>query len=109
MPSGLSIEMRAPQHDVFPIVTLVRRRVTRWPAAPSKPSVAFCPGTGPSVRLTGPPPIAIEPVRSAGTSWSVRVIEPRSVPCGSTRIVYVPLTGSSFASMKPPFRPTGVA
>ena len=68
VPSGFRIEILAPQHEVFPIVTLLRRRLTRCVAVPLNVSVAFWPGVGASVRLTGPPPIAIVPVRSGGTS-----------------------------------------
>ena len=34
VPSGFRIEILAPQHDVFPIVTLLRRRLTRCVAVP---------------------------------------------------------------------------
>ena len=36
------------------------------------------------------------------------VIPPLAVPCGSTKIVYAPATGSDFVSMKPPSVPTFV-
>ena len=58
--------------------------------------------------VTAVPPATIGPATSAGTSYSVRVALPVPELCGSTRIVYVPLAGSVFVSMKPPFVPIGV-
>ena len=51
-----------------PIVTGLRRTLTRCPAVPSKRRIAFCPGTGPIETVTAGPPGLIEPVTSAGTS-----------------------------------------
>ena len=102
--------MRAPQHDVFPIVTLVRRRVTRCAAAPSKPSVAFWPGTGPSVRLTG---AAADRHRARQVGRHVVERERHRAEIGSLRVdedrVRAAHREQLRVSMNPPFRPTGVA
>ena len=90
-------------------MTLLRPSEIRWPCVPEKVTSAFWPGVGPIVTVSGDPPGVIEAVTSGGTSYRVSVAEPTSVSCGSTRIVYVPLTGSVFVSTKPPLVPNGVA
>ena len=86
-PSGLRIETRAEQQVEVPIVTLLRSRLMRRPATPSNRTSAFWPGTGPVVTVTGAPPGVIVVDTSGGTSYSVSVIEPVEVACGSTRIL----------------------
>ena len=84
-PSGFVIETRAEQHVEAPIVTLVRARLIRSPAVPTKVAFAFCPGTLVET-VTGGPAGAIVVLVSGGTSYSVSVIEPVAAACGSTRI-----------------------
>ena len=72
----------------------------RWPAAPANLIRAFCPT--PIVIVSGTPPIVMLPVRSTGTLISCTVALPVAAPCGSTRIVYVPVAGSVIGSMNPP-------
>src|SRR5215217_6529510 len=91
------------------MVTLLMLRAIRRPAVPENESTAFWPGTGAIETVTGWPPGVIGADTSGGTSFSVSVAEPTSASCGSTRIVYVPLTGSVFVSTKPPLVPNGVA
>src|SRR6266545_4097914 len=55
-PSGFRIERFREQQGELPIVTPLALRLTRRPATPAKVSLAFWPGTGPTVTLTGGPP-----------------------------------------------------
>src|SRR5918999_3361185 len=77
------------------IVFSVTESVTSWPAVAANVRTAFSPGV-PIVTSVGTP-IEIVPV-FAGTSLSVKVIEPVPPWNGSTVSEYVPATGSSMTS-----------
>src|SRR5215204_1821466 len=101
LPSGFRIENCARQ-QFDPTC-----RLTRWPTEPENEILASWPEVE-VVTTSGAPPGAIVPVTSTGTSASERVMLPVLAPWGSTRIVYVPVTGSVLESMKPPFVQTVV-
>src|SRR5215211_1270525 len=102
VPSGRSSETLTLQH-VGPTLT-----ATRWPAVPLNVSLPFCPATVVD-RVAVAPPATIVPVTSGGTSYSCSVTLPMVVVCGSTRIVYVPATGSATVSTNPPKVPIVIA
>jgi hypothetical protein len=85
-------------------VTPLSFRLTRWPARPENETTAFWPADR-VLTVTGAPPGAIPPDASGGTSYKVSVAEPASMPCGSTRIEYIPDAGSLTVSSRPPFLP----
>ena len=87
-------------------MTSVISTLTRPPATPAKVTRAFWPGTVVATFVVEPRAPAA--VASAGTSWRRSVAFPVSAPCGSTTIVYAPVSGSATASRKPPFVPTVV-
>ena len=96
VPSGFSSETNASDSDMPESWRLIR-----CPAVPAKVTRAFWPGVEIEIDVAGPPGVTV-PTASAGTSYSVSVIEPVTVTSGSTTIVYTPVTGSVFVSMKPP-------
>src|SRR5215208_1679440 len=81
-PSGFKRLTFDEQQVELPIVTPVSFRLTRWPATPVKVRAAFWPGAV-VVTLVGAPKDS-DPVTLGGTSYSSRVTEPVSMPCGST-------------------------
>jgi hypothetical protein len=96
------IDSFSEQHVDVPTVTFVARTSTRWPAVPENVATAFWPGTEPTESVVGP---FNGTDTSGGTSWSVTVAEPVSIPSGSTTTRYSPVVGSTFVSTKSPFRP----
>src|SRR5919197_4624565 len=79
----------------------------RCPAAPVNVIRPFWPGIE-IERLDAGPPGVSEPPASGGTSYSVSVIEPVTLPSGVIRMVYVPVAGSVLVSRKPPVVPAYV-
>src|SRR5262245_24326171 len=69
-----------------PIVLLAACTVTCWPEVPLNVSDPFWPGTE-GATDTADPFTVTDPVVSAGTEYSVKVVEPVLTSRGSTRIV----------------------
>ena len=89
------------------IATPLTLILMRCPAVPAKVKMPFWPAAV-VVTVTGDPPGVIEPVTSGGTSISFNVILPILLPEGSTRIVYVPVTGNAGEDRNPPLVDTEV-
>jgi hypothetical protein len=87
--------------QVNPPIELAMFRLMRCAATAVNVTLPFCPGVA-IVIVAEDPPATIVPVLSAGTSYSVSVIAPVTLPGGFIAMVYVPVVGMVSGSTKPP-------
>jgi hypothetical protein len=82
----------------FAIVLLEAFTEMLWPDVPLNVRAPPCPGVD-MLTATELPPIVMGPVTPAGTSYRAILIEPVAELEGTTKIVYVPLIGSTTGHM----------